>query len=80
MAENKENEIELIIRVVDSAIKINITRPRSTDVVRNSIAFLANAYLARILRIGPHALIHSSGVLGFEPTGKQKPWTSNIEC
>jgi len=76
MAENKENEIELIIRVIESTIKINLTRSRSTDVVQEGIIFPANAHLCRLLGIAPQVLIRSSGIIGFEPTGKQKPWIS----
>jgi len=76
MAEKKENEIELIIQVmINSTIKINITCPRSTNLVRNNILFLANAHLAH-LGIGLQAPINSSRIIGFEPTDKQKPWIS----
>jgi len=69
----KEDEIELIVRVIDSAINIKVTRQRSTDVVRNSISFQANAHLSRILGNGPQPLIKPSGFIGFEPTGKSTP-------
>lgn len=76
MAKTKEDEIELIFRVmIDSAIKIIVTRLRSTNLVQKNIAFAANSHFAH-LGIGLQAPIDSSGIIGFEPTGKQKPWIS----
>lgn len=70
MAENKENEIDLIVQVIDSAINIKVTRQRSTDVVQNSIIFQANAHLRNRLGAGAQALIRSSGLVGFQPAGE----------
>jgi hypothetical protein len=74
MAENTltENEIDLNFRVVDSAININVTRKRSTDVIRKSILFQANAHLHK-LGIGTTAHIRPSGLIGFEPPGEYQP-------
>lgn len=71
MAEN--TEIDLNIRVIDSAININVTRKRSTDVIRNSILFQANAHLHNRLGAGSQASIRPSGLVGFEPPGESTP-------
>ena len=70
MAQNTENENDLNIRVIDSAININITRKCSTDVIRNSILFQANAHLHNRLGVGSQARIRSSGLVAFEPPGE----------
>jgi hypothetical protein len=33
MAENNENQIDLVFRIIDSAINIKVARTRSTDVI-----------------------------------------------
>lgn len=72
MAENEENEIELVLRVIDSAIDIKITRKRSTDLIRNSILFQANAHLRHYLGPGAQgqARILAPGLVAFEPPGE----------
>lgn len=57
MTENKENEINLIIRVIDSAISIKLTRKRSTDVIRNSILFQANTIALGLVHKPTSALL-----------------------
>jgi len=74
MAENKENEIDLVFRIIDSAINMKVTRKRLTDVIRNSILFQANAHLHHHLGPGTQAQarILASGLVGFDPPGEQK--------
>jgi hypothetical protein len=67
MAENNDNEIDLIFRVIDSAINIKVSRKRSTDVIHNSILLQANAHLHNRLGVGSQARIRASGLVSFEP-------------
>lgn len=80
MAQNTEEYIDLAIRVIPDHSTINITVPRkrSTDVIRDNIAFQANAHLWRILGASPQPLVKPSSIIGFEPTGKSKPGISTI--
>jgi len=74
MAELKEDEIDLVLGIIDSKIEIHVTRKRTTDLVRNpnTIAFLANAHLSKILGTGPQAFVEpmTESIIHFEPAGK----------
>ena len=69
MAENTEN-IDLVIRVVDSGIDIKVPRRRSTDLVKSNLAFLTNAHVSKVLGTSPQAFVTNSSFVSFHPLGK----------
>jgi len=66
MAENTDN-IDLVIRVVDSGIDIKLPRRRSTDLVLRHLAFFANAHLSKALENGSQVKVTSSSFVAFHP-------------
>lgn len=78
MAELGEDEIDLVVQVVDSAIDIHVTQSRSTNLVRNdnfhkAIAFLANAHLWELLGTEPTQVFvkpNTESILHFDPPGE----------
>lgn len=66
MAENSEN-IDLVIRIVDSGIDIKLPRQRSTGLVLNSLTFIVNAKLFEALGKTGAPLVN---LVAFDPPGK----------
>jgi hypothetical protein len=70
----EEDEIELVLSIIDSGIEIHVTHKRTTDLVRspNTIAFIANSHLLKILGTDPLAFVQpkSESIIHFEPTGE----------
>jgi hypothetical protein len=77
----EEDEIEFVLGVIDSGIDIHVTRKRTTDLVRNpnTIAFIANAHLSRILGTGPQAFVKTESIIHFEPAGEYFGVGSQVE-
>jgi hypothetical protein len=74
MAEDQATAIDLDIQIIDSSIRMYFTCPRSsTHVIRDSIAVLANAHLSGFGFATD--IVHPSGIIGFEPSGKHKPFS-----
>jgi hypothetical protein len=69
MAENTEN-IDLVIRIVDSGIDIKLPRRRSTHLVKSNLAFFTNAHLSKALGNIPQGFVTSSSFVAFHPPGK----------
>jgi hypothetical protein len=69
MTENTDN-IDLVIRVVDSGINIKLPWRRSTDLVLRNLAFFANAHLSKALENDSQVKVTSSSFVTFHPPGK----------
>jgi hypothetical protein len=78
MSANTEN-IDLVIRVVDSGIDIKIPRRRSTDFVQSNLAFLANAHLSKFLGTSPQAFVTNSSFVAFHPQGKYISHSNSLD-
>jgi hypothetical protein len=70
----EEDEIELVFRVIDSGIDIHMTHKRTTDLVRNpnTVAFVANAHLSKILGTGTQSFVKptTESIIHFEPASE----------
>lgn len=77
----EEDEIELVLRVIDNGIDIHMTRKRTTDLVRNpnTLVFVANAHLSKILGTGPQTFVKTESIIHFEPTSEYFGVGSQVE-
>ena len=78
-----EDEIELVLCIIDNGIDIHMKHKRTTDLVRNlnTVAFIANAHLSKILGTGPQSFIKptTESIIHFEPTSEYFGVGSQVE-
>jgi hypothetical protein len=79
----EEDEIDFAICIIDKDINIHVPRQRSTDLVNNpnSIAFLANAHLTKILKTDPKIFVkpNTDSIVLFDPPGEYFGVGSKVE-
>lgn len=69
MEENIEN-IDLVIRIVDSNIVIKVPRKRSTDYVKTYLPFIAKSHLSKVLGEDQATITSDNSFVAFDPPGK----------
>ena len=79
----KEDEIELVLRIIDKKIDIRTPRKRTTHLVQDpaTVAFVANAHLTKILETNPQVFVrpYTESIIHFEPPSEYFGVGSQVE-